>query len=65
MKSPRILPLVGVAIGGVLAVKALSSVEALPQFLAGAKAFAEGTAGAAPKAADKPAPGGNQLAETR
>jgi len=42
MKSmPRILPLVGVAIGGVLAVNALSGARDLPSLLSGAQAFAE------------------------
>jgi flagellar motility protein MotE (MotC chaperone) len=40
---PRILPLVGVAIGGVLAVNALSGARDLPSLLAGAQAFAEET----------------------
>ena len=38
---PRILPLAGVAIGGVLALNALSGARALPDLLTGAKAFAE------------------------
>ncbi|MBL8555558.1 MAG: hypothetical protein JNL41_14890 [Phenylobacterium sp.] len=42
MKSvPRILPLVGVAIGGVLAVNAISGARDLPGLLSGAQAFAE------------------------
>ena len=51
MKSiPRILPLVGVAIGGVLAVNALSGAKDLPGLLSGAQAFAEEAAkGGAPK----------------
>jgi len=45
MKSvPRILPLVGVAIGGVLAVNALAGARDLPGLLSGAKAFAEDAA---------------------
>jgi len=40
---PRILPLVGVAIGGVLAVNALSGARDLPSLLSGAQAFAEET----------------------
>ncbi len=45
MKSiPRILPLVGVAIGGVLAVNALAGAEGLPELVSGARAFAEETA---------------------
>jgi len=38
---PRILPLVGVAVGGVLAINALSGAQALPDLLSGARAFAE------------------------
>jgi flagellar motility protein MotE (MotC chaperone) len=38
---PRILPLVGVAIGGVLAVNALAGARDLPNMLSGAQAFAE------------------------
>lgn len=42
MKSvPRILPLVGVAIGGVLVVNAISGARDLPGLLTGAQAFAE------------------------
>ena len=42
MKSiPRILPLVGVAIGGVLAINALSGARDLPNLVSGAKAWAE------------------------
>ena len=54
---PRILPLVGVAIGGVLAVNALSGARDLPGLLSGAQAFAEETTkgGKAEKPkADKP-----------
>jgi len=38
---PRILPLVGIAIGGVLAINALAGARDLPNLLSGAKAFAE------------------------
>lgn len=42
MKSvPRILPLVGIAIGGVLAVNALTGARDLPSLISGAQAFAE------------------------
>lgn len=51
MSSPRILPLVGVALGGVLAIKALSGVTHLPDLAEGAKAFAEGVAPAKTQAA--------------
>jgi flagellar motility protein MotE (MotC chaperone) len=42
VRAPRLLPLVGVAVGGVLAVKALTGVGHLPDLIQGAKAFAEG-----------------------
>ena len=54
MNLPRLLPLVGVAVGGVLAVKALSGVTALPQMLQGAQAFAEGLVPAKPVAPPVP-----------
>ena len=38
MKGPRLLPLLAVAAGGVLAVKGLASVEALPSFMGAAQA---------------------------
>lgn len=41
---PRILPLVGVAVGGVLAINAMAGAKSLPNMLSGAKAFAEGVA---------------------
>lgn len=51
MKSmPRILPLVGVAIGGVLAINALAGAKDLPGLLSNAKAFAEESAKGAKKA---------------
>lgn len=40
-RAPRLLPLVAVAIGGVLAMKAVSSAEWAPDFLKQARAFAE------------------------
>jgi flagellar motility protein MotE (MotC chaperone) len=49
---PRILPLVGVAIGGVLAVNAMSGAQNLPELVSGARAFAEGA-----PAKEKAAPG--------
>lgn len=58
MNRPRLLALAGVAVGGVLAVKAVSGVEALPELITGARAFAAAPASAetAPaKAAPKPA----------
>jgi flagellar motility protein MotE (MotC chaperone) len=44
---PRILPLAGVAIGGVLALNALSGANSLPTLVSGARAWAEDTAKAA------------------
>jgi flagellar motility protein MotE (MotC chaperone) len=41
MKAPRILPLVAVAIGGLLAVKAVSTLAGAPSFLKSAQARAE------------------------
>jgi len=41
---PRILPLIGVAAGGVLAINALAGARELPDLLSGAKAFAEDAA---------------------
>ena len=58
MKSvPRVLPLVGVAMGGVLAVNALSGARDLPSLLSGAQAFAEEAAkpGSKDAKAEKPA----------
>lgn len=40
-RIPRILPLIAVAIGGVLAVNALAGAQSLPEMLSGARAFAE------------------------
>jgi flagellar motility protein MotE (MotC chaperone) len=39
---PRILPIVGIAVVGVLALNALAGAKSLPGLLSGAKAFAEG-----------------------
>lgn len=47
---PRILPIIAVTIGGVLAINALSGVRDLPQLMSGAKAFAQGVTGAKPDA---------------
>ncbi len=56
---PRILPLVGVAIGGVLAVNALAGARQLPALLSGAKAFAEVKAPKTSKAGNETAAVGN------
>jgi len=48
---PRILPIVGVAVVGVLAVNALAGAKSVPDMLSGAKAFAEGAAKPDAKAA--------------
>ena len=38
---PRILPLVGIAAAGVLAVNAMAGAKSLPEMFSGARAFAE------------------------
>jgi flagellar motility protein MotE (MotC chaperone) len=48
-RIPRLLPLIAIAAGGVIAVKAVSGIEGVPDFLAGARAFAEEAAGRAPE----------------
>jgi len=53
VRAPRLLPLVGVAVGGVLAVKALSGVAHMPDLIQGARAFAEGIAPAKTQDAGK------------
>jgi flagellar motility protein MotE (MotC chaperone) len=50
MNVPRLLPLIGVAVAGVIAVNALAGAHDLPQMLSAARAMAEGVA-----APDKPA----------
>jgi hypothetical protein len=37
---PRILPLVGIAVGGVLAINALAGARDLPSLISGARAYA-------------------------
>lgn len=49
-RIPRILPLAGVAVAGVLAVNALSGADSIPRLFSGARAWAEGTEGKAPEA---------------
>lgn len=49
-RIPRILPLAGVAIAGVLAVNFMAGADTLPNLLSGAKAWAEGAEGAEGKA---------------
>jgi flagellar motility protein MotE (MotC chaperone) len=53
---PRILPIIAVTIGGVLALNALSGVRDLPQLMSGAKAFAQGVVAGKPDAQAKTAP---------
>ena len=56
MKSmPRILPLLGIAVGGVLAINALAGARNLPDLIAGAKAFAEEAAAPIKPGTAKPA----------
>jgi len=50
-RLPRILPLVGVAVGGVLAINALAGAASLPDLVSGARAWAEDAAKPAPKPA--------------
>jgi flagellar motility protein MotE (MotC chaperone) len=57
---PRILPLVGIAVGGVLALNALAGARDLPGLMSGAKAFAEEAA-----AKTKPAKGGKAKADDK
>lgn len=45
MSLPRILPIVGLAIGGVMAVNALAGAGSLPELVSGARAFAEEAVG--------------------
>jgi flagellar motility protein MotE (MotC chaperone) len=52
---PRLLPLVAVAICGVLAIKALAGVQALPALLSGPRAQAEEPAPSRHRGKDKPA----------
>lgn len=56
MKGARFLPILMVVLGGAFAIRALVGVQALPEMMAGAKAFAEELAPAdKTKAAGKPA----------
>jgi flagellar motility protein MotE (MotC chaperone) len=52
---PRILPLAGVAVVGVLAVNFMAGARSLPDMVSGAKAFAEDLAGGSDKPAEKAA----------
>jgi flagellar motility protein MotE (MotC chaperone) len=57
-RMPRILPLAGVAVVGVLAINVASGAKTIPSMFTGAKAWAEGVAGAPavpPPVAAKPA----------
>jgi flagellar motility protein MotE (MotC chaperone) len=51
--APRLLPLIAVAIGGVLAIKALTGVQALPALMAGPRAQAEEPASPRHRGKDK------------
>jgi flagellar motility protein MotE (MotC chaperone) len=59
--TPRLLPVIAVAIGGVLAIKGLTSAGDLPKAMSGAKAFAQdvvsGAKAAKPLPSDGNAPG--------
>jgi len=52
-KLPRILPLVGVAVGGVLAINALAGATNLPDLVSGARAWAEDAVKPSKDKADK------------
>ena len=52
---PRILPIIGVTVVGVLAVNAMSGAKSIPDMLSGAKAFAEGAAKPDAKGGEKAA----------
>lgn len=63
---PRILPLVGVAAGGVLALNALAGAQGLPNLVSGARAFAEEAAkGPQPKGAKAKAGEGAAVGEAK
>jgi flagellar motility protein MotE (MotC chaperone) len=69
-KLPRILPLVGIAVGGVLAINALAGATSLPDLVSGARAWAEQAAKPAAKgdrakadAAKKDAKAGDNAAD--
>ena len=54
MKLPRLLPLIAVALAGVLGINALAGAEGMDELFSGARAFAEDTvAKVAPKTAEK------------
>ena len=55
MAMPRLLPIVFVAVGGVLALKALTSLEVVPDFFHQAQAFAADTVKPAAKPVKRPA----------
>lgn len=61
---PRILPLVGIAIGGVIAINALSGARDLPNLVSGAKAWAEEAAKPAKGKAEKAGKGDGAAAKT-
>lgn len=64
MNVPRLLPLIGVAGAGVLAINALSGARDLPALVSAAKAAAEALPAAAKAKAAKPAPASDTRAET-
>jgi flagellar motility protein MotE (MotC chaperone) len=53
-RMPRLLPLIAVALGGVISIKALAGIEGVPQALAGARAWAEEAPKALAKQVAKP-----------
>jgi len=66
-RIPRLLPLIAVAIGGVVAINALAGAQSLPELVSGARAFAEDIAApnkAEPKAKSEAAPAPQSKAAT-
>ena len=57
-KLPRILPLAGIAVVGVLAVNAMAGAKSIPEMFSGARAFAEDLAGGKPGQVSPAAPVG-------
>lgn len=56
MNAPRLLPLIGVSVAGVLAINALGGARDLPQMLSAARAAAEGVAATPAKGGKSPPP---------
>lgn len=63
MNVPRLLPLIGIAVVGVIGVNALSGARDFPAMLSAARAYAEGVAAPAKGKGDKAKPGKGEAAE--